>query len=286
MITCYLFGGIGNQIFQFLSGLNISKRENVPIVFDESLIFAFKNYHSTRLINVFDLNKSVTFKKFSIKYSSFFKLKFFFFNIAKNFNRFSVTISEKNYHNRLSLRRNYHQFGYFQDPIFIESNILNIRKILIFKKFFFKTKNFNQINSQKDSVCLHIRRGDYISKKGKKKYLTLDENYYRKAIYIMKQKLQNPFFFVFSDDHKYSSRFLTKIFKNEKYKLIFNSDDNHDFFLMSQCKNFIISNSTFSWWASNLSVSSTKVVICPKRWFVTNADNQNNNLILNEWLQL
>ena len=286
MLVCYLFGGIGNQLFQFLSGLNTSKRENIPAIFDESLIFAFKNYHNTRIYDVFDLKKSINFKKKEVRFLIFLKIKKFILDIFRFFNLSSCVISEKNYHNKITTRCDHHQYGYFQDPIFIKNNLLNIKKILFFKKSFFKIKNFKEISKAKNSVSLHIRRGDYVSQSGKKKYVILDKNYYKNAISLMKKKLQNPIFFVFTDDHKYSSFFLKKIFNKERYKLIYNTTGNQDFFLMSQCKNFIISNSTFSWWGPHFSVSSNKVVICPKRWFVKDSDNVSNNLILNTWFQL
>ena len=54
-----------------------------------------------------------------------------------------------------------------------------------------------------------------------------------------------------------------------------------DFFLMSKAKYFVISNSTFSWWAAFYSESKDKFIILPKNWF--KKDLINPNLIYKEW---
>ena len=155
-----------------------------------------------------------------------------------------------------------------------------------FKKNFYQIKNYKIIINNKNSVIIHIRGGDYLSRKSKKKYLVLNEKYYKKAILLIKKKIKNPFFFIFTNDINYSTLIIKKVLKKEKFQFINDATDCHDFFLMSQCKNFIISNSTFSWWASYLSSNKKKIIICPKKWFVKNIDNINNNLTLKSWIKI
>lgn len=56
-------------------------------------------------------------------------------------------------------------------------------------------------------------------------------------------------------------------------------------YLMSQCKNFIIANSSFSWWGAWLSSSPEKVVVCPTQWF-GDKDLDTSDLIPKEWIRM
>jgi hypothetical protein len=50
--------------------------------------------------------------------------------------------------------------------------------------------------------------------------------------------------------------------------LVYESNDLvYDLCLMSKCHDYIIANSTFSWWGSWLGISPTKKIIAPKVWF-------------------
>lgn len=288
MIICYLFGGIGNQIFQFLSALNLSYREKRKLIFDYSLIYGFKNYHKVKITDIFDFKKYKNLEIRNNKSQNFFllKTKIIFFNICRKFNFIKRVINEDNFYNKLKKNIKYYQFGYFQDLKYIQSSFLNIRNILVFKKYFYKNKSYKNLSNKPNSVCLHIRRGDYLSKKSRLKYEILNEKYFQKAISLMRKKLKKPFFFIFSDDIEYSSSFVKKNFIKDKYQLINTYSDVNDFFLMAQCKNFILSNSTFSWWCSYLSSNKNKIIICPKLWFVKDIDNNNNNLILKSWIKI
>ena len=54
--------------------------------------------------------------------------------------------------------------------------------------------------------------------------------------------------------------------------------------MMTQCSDFIIGNSTYSWWGAWLCNNPDKIVIYPDKWFGPN--NQNNStkdLFPKEW---
>lgn len=109
-----------------------------------------------------------------------------------------------------------------------------------------------------NSASIHVRKGDYIE------YgldiLNLD--WYKKAIDIIKSKIENPTFYVFSDEDVKSE--FDKIDCNFHY-VTGNTGENayRDMQLMSMCKHNIIANSTFSYWATLLNKNPDKIVIRP-----------------------
>jgi Glycosyl transferase family 11 len=119
-----------------------------------------------------------------------------------------------------------------------------------------------------NSVAVHVRRGDYISNPNAFAFHEiLTPEFFYKAINIVATKINNPVFFIFSDDIEYCRRSI----KIQNYKSFYvgarfsgHLDLGH-FQLMRLCKNFIISNSTYSWWPAFL--SSSPLVVAPRKWF-------------------
>lgn len=117
---------------------------------------------------------------------------------------------------------------------------------------------------ENNSVCITIRRGDFIDDKFKNIHYICNEDYFYKAIEKIKQKVDKPLFVVFSDDIdwvKSNMKFPPDtIYETGKDSL------GEKIREMYSCKHFIISNSTFSWWAQYLSRNPNKVVIAPNIW--------------------
>ncbi|MGF2923971.1 alpha-1,2-fucosyltransferase [Lactococcus garvieae] len=138
------------------------------------------------------------------------------------------------------------------------------------------------------SVCITIRRGDYLSQKNSSNFFQCDENYFNKGINIIKSKVKNPVFFFFSDDLDYAKEFAeTYLDKADKYYIELPGNPIWEKLrIMSTCKHFIISNSTFSWWAQFLGKDSNKVVVGPKTWFPPASEYNGDALLQDSWIKI
>lgn len=150
--------------------------------------------------------------------------------------------------------------GYWQDAFYFSENMKILRQELGFKDIDDEI-NLKQLNHIQNSVSVsvHVRRGDYVSAG----LPLLGTDYYKKAVSIICENIENPLFFIFSDDKKY----IEKEFEWLKNKVIIknNIEQNSykDMQLMSCCKHNIVANSTFSIWGGYLNNNKNKMVICP-----------------------
>jgi hypothetical protein len=108
--------------------------------------------------------------------------------------------------------------------------------------------------------------------------------YYNTALDILSNHGLNPIIYIFSDDINWCK----SNFKLNNQYFIQDHEDIVELFMMSECKNNIISNSTFSWWAASLNKNIDKKVICPAKWFNSNNEILNfvyDDLIPQEWIK-
>lgn len=116
-----------------------------------------------------------------------------------------------------------------------------------------------------ESICISIRRGDFVNNANNASVgYICTPTYFEKAINKMNSLVKNPRYVVFSDD-------ITWVKNNMNFPkdTLYESGDDpiyEKMRLMYSCKHFIISNSTFSWWAQHLSRYKKKNVIAPSIW--------------------
>lgn len=192
----------------------------------------------------------------------------------------------------LSNRQNQFVFGFFQtDRGFkLIADIIKREFIVKDKPSVANQEMISKINSS-NSVCLHIRRGDYLNPAWANLQVC-DFKYYNDSINYILDRVDNPVFFVFSNSHKDIEWIKENYhFKDNngdrEIRIIYVDLDNPDYEelrLMYICKHFIISNSTFSWWGAYLSSYESKIVLTPERW---NLSDPNDYLIYpQDWIKM
>ncbi|MBQ9513207.1 MAG: alpha-1,2-fucosyltransferase [Lachnospiraceae bacterium] len=129
-------------------------------------------------------------------------------------------------------------------------------------------RNVNMMNEmlERQSISVHIRRGDYLDKENAAIFggITTDA-YYEHAMAYMKAKNPKAHFYIFTNDTPYA---LEHYADEDTYTIIdWNTDKNAmlDIQLMSCCKGNICANSTFSFWGARLNARTDKEVIRPYR---------------------
>lgn len=141
-----------------------------------------------------------------------------------------------------------------------------------------------ELRSQ-NSVFVHVRRGDYTNPGTKEFHGTLPWEYYRDAMNYMREKLNSPKFYFFSDDTKWVRENFYTDFSLGEWTVISGFNQHEDLYLMQNCRHGIMANSTFGWWANWLGEHPDRVCIAPKRWFM-NPDINTNDLIPERWIRI
>ena len=155
-------------------------------------------------------------------------------------------------------------FGYWQDIRYFDCVEKLLRETFSFQNIDPLNQQYAEQMNNNNSVSIHIRRGDYLKYP---QYQICNEEYYTQAIFKIKEKVQNPVFYIFSDDLQWSEDFMKR--QQINYKLIHHNRGQNsykDMYLMTQCKHNIIANSSFSWWGAWLGEQKGRIVICPDKW--------------------
>ena len=138
------------------------------------------------------------------------------------------------------------------------------------------------VSGIENPIALHIRRGDYII--NSENHFNLPIEYYKAAL---KHFDDDRNVIVFSDDPKWCHE--QSLFEDDRFIISENDDNRVDLCLMSLCSDFIIANSTYSWWGAWLSSNKNKKVIAPVQWFGKTGytkDHDTKDLIPDTWIKI
>lgn len=274
MIILRLNGGLGNQMFQYAFCKNLAEKYNQQIWVDYS---QFKGSNREYCLDIFKLDKALLQDTVNFEGLSIAHLQEKSFRFCE-----SALSSFDGYDLKTKI---FLISGYWQSPKYFE-RISSIIKD-DFKSNYLIDQQYICLQERilmSESVMVHIRRGDYLHHGNLAKHGIIDITYIDNGMKYFGAKIPNALFFVFSDDVAWCKE---NIIYNGKIIFIKKDLDQgrSSFLLMRQCKHFLISNSTFSWWAAWLAENPGKQIICPKDWFRKNNDDS-ADLVPVSWIRM
>jgi len=248
MITASLCGGLGGRMFQIATAYALALDNNDTCAFDLNMGSISQGHAMTEYRN----------------------------NVFKKLKQLPEGWTSK---------ATYQQKGHNYDPIPYQKDLMlggyygseqyfNHRREEVIKLFKdLKTIRGIKLNF-KNSVSVHVRRGDYLINSS---YVCPAE-YYKNALGLISKETQIDHIYILSDDIPWCK----ETFKGKKYKFI-DSPDYVCFYIMTLCENNIISNSGFSRIATFMNENENKIVYAPKTWFTGYIAEQITDVFLNDW---
>lgn len=258
MISCFLQGGLGNQMFQIAATVS----------------HAIKN--KTEYGINFNLCETPNQGNSANKYkNNFFK------NIKRiDHSNFEHIYNEPSFsYKPIPFQDNTILKGYFQSEKYFNENKNEIKKLFEFPSSYKQEVNFFLKKNNlldKNVTTIHVRRGDYLKFSNFHEVCTLD--YFIKSTNLF----TDSYFVIVTDDKKWVNENLK--LKNSIISDL--KDELSDMCLMSMSDNLIISNSSFSWWGAYLNQKKTKLVISPYKWFGPNGPKDTEDIFMKNWIKL
>lgn len=283
-----IFNGLGNQMSQY--AFYLSKKKTNP----KCGLYIINNpneHNGYELKRIFGINYKDSFRD---------KLCKFIYDkgAISRFHKFIQIMGvEKlyeplNYDYTPALHQKLHGIKLLWGGWHSEKNFLNVenevRQTFVFPVTDDKPYNELLESIRKDiaSVSIHVRRGDYVNIRPDNYYQfgeVATNEYYQKAIEYIKQHIEAPHFYVFSNDIEWCKENI----KADKITFVtgnIGKNSWRDMQLMTECRHHIIANSTFSWWGAWLSkYEKTGITIRPK-WFIRNV--QTKDIYPERWVKL
>ena len=294
MVIVKIWGGLGNQMFQYATAKAVALKYGVDLKLDISHYDKQNENETARefRLNIFpSINAEIASAAEVKKCKTIFSNALFnsiYRNVNKHFPRLNSNylIERKKGYEAISINAatNTYLEGYWQSEEYFKTdrvqiiNQFNLDHLQHINSLALKVNEITCTNA----VSVHVRRGDYVSNSQANAYHGVCSlEYYESAIKMLIGKLVDPIkFYVFSDDISWCKENLR--FTSE-HEYVSTTEDFHDLYLMSKCKHNIIANSSFSWWAAWLNRDDKKIVVAPKTWF---ADEESNNIVPGAWLKV
>lgn len=271
MIVSGLDSGMGNQMFQYAVGFALARERNDKFCID---ISQFKYNQRPYALDCFNISADIFHTSSAHSNTKFFRMLARMERLMRMGIFSTVFYKEKpewhyKYHdfNDVKSAKSVYLSGFWQNYRYFDGFRDEIRKEFSIKEDVIGdyAKKLIERVSGVESIAIHIRRGDYLVCDG----WLIDENYYRTALEeVLKQiDRKKAKIYLFCEDKEYAE----KLFEGIPYELVTcqtKLSDIEEFWVMRNCKHFVVANSTFSWWAAYLGNDAGSIVYAPvfKQW--------------------
>ena len=259
-------GRLCNQMFQYASLKGLARKIGADIIipnYQQAVDDGIGNMLRSELFDSFDLNVQTGF--LNNGHAPVVQERFFHFD-EELFNHCPDHVSLQ---------------GYFQTEKYFKHIEDEIRDDFIFHpEISGPCKEL--IENVDNPIALHVRRTDYVTNSAN--HFNMPLEYYEASL---KHFDDDRNVIVFSDDSEWCKQ--QDLFADDRFMVSENDDNRVDLCLMSMCNDFIIANSSYSWWGAWLSSNQNKKVIAPVQWFGKTGytkDHNTKDLIPNDWIRI
>lgn len=284
MILVRFNGGLGNQLFQYAAGRQLSLKFNTGLVAD---LQDYQQAGHPFLLDKFNVNMRMAGAE---DYAFFERNGYRQGLFRKLFNQVAI-VHEPHFHYSPVIMNQAKKHTWLQGYWQCEKYFSDIRNVLLNElkpaaQPGARTLELMKAAAEGRSVAIHVRRGDYVSNAHTLEFHGLcDMDYYQKAIAMIEARVEQPVYFVFSDDIDWAKEHI------RPGGIVYYSDhtDAHaaweDLMIMKSCSHNIIANSTFSWWGAWLGEQPDKTILAPAKWFAKSHLNA-NDVIPEHWIKI
>jgi hypothetical protein len=285
-----LVGGLGNQLFIYAAAKYLASVLNRELVLDVQSGFIFDYKYKRKYVlgffNVYEKLISHTIFIFFVKYILMRIEKKLDYYRCANRKYFEFNMSEHSFEKLLmeSTRKVIYIEGYFQTN-FYWLQLKSVNTVLSPAKF--KLLDHTDSSSSMSGSCVvgvHVRFFDTLDENPE--YLKKITKYYRDAILVCDSLFKRVDYHVVTNDISKLNRIWPSNVNYSIINLNYNEfNDEKVFWYLSQFRNIIISNSTFSWWAAVLG-KKKELVIAPKNDFSTGSNLWDEGILLDDWIRI
>ena len=282
-VVVHLYGGIGNQLFQYTFGEYVRHKFHQDVYYDISSFGVLETFRDLQIDAIVkDIPVYETGRFFFSRHVRFARRFFRALFRLKPGNLYFDNNVDESVFDKGNWKLIYFD-GYWQDkkyPQWVKENVAGVYNP-VYRVPKVLEPYIEYVNSG-HVTSLHVRRGDYLNASNINMFGACSLDYFEQATNEICVNEKKSKFLIFTDDIpwvkdnlKLSHEFI--IVDNEPIKPFWY------IYLMSLCENNIISNSSFSWWGAFLNKNPEKTVIVPSKWY---KDKSNPKMYLDNYVVL